>query len=440
MSKRFSATRSKTFALAAAAALLVSAGIGGCSSGGYDKPEATETAPIAGQTQNVLIDVATLQGWIDQGLVNNDSRFEKVVILDATEAAKYGAGHIPGAQLWDVSEQVMDRVEGPVTSVNMVLDGASMDRMLQKHGIDDRTTVVITSSMADSYYPGRTYFLFRYWGFPKERLKVLNGFNGAWTSAGKAMVTDVPAATPSSFSVKQLAAFRPELRASLDEVITAVKGQSAVPVDMRGDKSAAASTPGVFSDVAGDFVVFEGRLKGGKAFVWKNFSVNYDGVDINGDTVADPKDLTFKDAATIAAALNTAGVDGTRPIISYCRTGYIASAGFLVLDGILGWPVMTYDGSWSQWGSLSTAATGKGGQLAAGSKWATDTAELMEVINYNVDAGRTAEATKVNAQAQALHPDPALPDANNIENDDAVYRQQSSGGAPGATTPGGGGC
>ena len=228
MKRIFSEMKSLRYALLAFAATALL--LGGCSGGGgsdYDAPEInqtpdgsayvapqlTVTAPLAGHTQNVLIDAAILKGWMDQGLVNKAFGSERVVLLSVSDATNYGAGHIPEAQLWSTSEQVMNRVEGPVESVNMVLTGAAMDEMLQKHAIDGNTTVVLTAHTGQSTFQvGRAYFLLRYWGFPKERIKVLDGFDSAWTGAGHALSTVVPAISRSTFSVCNLPQFRDDLR------------------------------------------------------------------------------------------------------------------------------------------------------------------------------------------------------------------------------------
>jgi hypothetical protein len=60
----------------------------------------------------------------------------------------------------------------------------------------------------------------------------------------------------------------------------------------------------------------------------------------------------------------------------------IASSAFFVLDGILGWPVELYDGSWSQWGQLS-ANTTNGGQLKTDSPWRTDLPSRSGMVAYN---------------------------------------------------------
>jgi hypothetical protein len=60
----------------------------------------------------------------------------------------------------------------------------------------------------------------------------------------------------------------------------------------------------------------------------------------------------------------------------------IASSAFFVLDGILGWSVELYDGSWSQWGQLSADAA-NGGQLRADSPWRTDIPSRSGLVAFN---------------------------------------------------------
>lgn len=409
--------------------------LAGCGGGGgsdsYDEPDTTtNNRPVVGQTENVLIDAATLKTWVDAGLVNNETGYEKVVILDAASSnANYLSGHIPGAQFWNTGAQVMNRVEGPVETVNLVLDGAAMDTLLQQHGIDERTTVVITSPPGTAVYlPSRAYFLLRYWGFPKEKLKILNGFNGAWTAAGYALEAAVPAIQESAYSVRDLPQFRPDLRASLSEMITALDEDSVTVVDFRSDAMPAA-TAGVFADDHGaDVVVFEGTMKNGKYFAFSRLT-NSDG--------------TFKDAAALGAELAAAGIDNSKKIVTMCRTAYIASAGFVAIDAIMGWDAMVYDGSWSQWGSLSTIATGKGGQLPNDSLWYTDDFDLMDVIIYNQDAGKLIEPTRYDALSPAAYLSPFDDGANNIEDEDYAYwATPAAGSAPtaGGVAGGGGGC
>ena len=356
----------------------------------------------------VLIDAATLQKWMDKGQFQGAASCGKVVLLDVTDPDRYAAGHIPGAQLWDIAAQVQTRLEEPAPAVNMVLDGAHMDAMLQQHGIDKNTTVIITSSEADTFYPARAYFLFRYWDWPKNRIKVLDGFNGAWQGE----LTSTPTVCPlTDYSVKERKQVLVDERASLSEAIQMVRDGTSMMVDMRGDKSAAGSTSGVFPP-SGDYVVFEGRPLGGRSFLWKDFSIDYDGGD-----------LRFKSAEEIEHELIAHRINGSKPILSYCRTGYIGSVGYLVLDAILGWEVMTYDGSWSQWGKMSDNVA-EGGELPLGSQWALDSSDYMEIVNYNADAHYTVESLFLDEDAYNACPSPFDACANNIEAEDTAYVSQ----------------
>ncbi|MDY0397599.1 MAG: selenite/tellurite reduction operon rhodanese-like protein ExtH [Desulfuromonas thiophila] len=418
--------------------------LAGCGGGGgsdsYDEPDtSTNNPPVVGQTENVLIDAATLKSWVDKGLVNNETGYEKVVILCA--GGTYTAGHIPGAQLW--STLGIDRYEGPVLSGNMVLDGPTMDAELQRCGIDERTTVVF----AGSGNPARLYFTFRYWGFPKEKLKVLNGNQAAWTAAGYELTTVEPNVTPSTFSVRDLPALRDDVRAALSELIVGVEEGSVQPLNtLLNNTEKAGGTSGIFADVAGDYVIFQGSIEGVAHVGYADFYVG-----------GSPNNA-LKSADEIRALLESYGIDGSKPIITYCRAGNAASYGFMPIDVALGWDVMVYDGSWSQFGSL-TNQTGAAYVPDASyalptllSEWATDvlvTDHRLETNGpffagpyYNVNFPRTIEKPTFRILDGMLSPYDA--DANSIEDEDYAYwATPAAGGSDGASSgggAGGGGC
>jgi hypothetical protein len=61
-------------------------------------------------------------------------------------AAQYATQHIPGAQLLNSStELLMTRMEGVGSIGTMVLDGPSMDSLIQRLCIDGRTTIVFVA-------------------------------------------------------------------------------------------------------------------------------------------------------------------------------------------------------------------------------------------------------------------------------------------------------
>ncbi len=274
-----------------------------CSTKNYDTPLTAQTTPT-------LLPPEILKGWVDAGIVNSTG-FDRVVILDVTSLGTYTAGHIPGAQFVNSGDIYQVRQEGPATDVNMSLDGAHMDAMIQKYGIDKNTTVVFTGGAAS---PGagailqvtRAYWTFRYWGFPKDKLKLLDGINFSWVAAYGLTTAASPAPAPSSYSVKNNVQLRTDLRASLLDMINVAEGRvaNAIPIDMRTAATTGSyagvrgSTAGVFNP-GSDFTVFEGRLKGAKAM---DYTTLFDSAN----------HYRFKAPDVLASMFNAVGIDGTK--------------------------------------------------------------------------------------------------------------------------------
>lgn len=269
--KLFSRKRTGLLLLALVLSLIsLSLTLHGCGGGGYDAPSTTTTS-------TALVSADTLKEWVDIGRVNGTG-YDRVVLLDVNSLSNYSTGHIFGAQFLDSSNIYQTRTEGPATDVNMVLDGSHMDALIQKYGIDKNTTIVFTSGTGScgTSTPGsalsatRIYWTFRYWGFSKERLKVLDGINCDYGKRFGLSTVQSPAITPSTYSVRNIANFRSDLRASLSEMIDVVYGKvlNALIIDSRGPSGSyagtAGSTAGVFPPT-GDYTVFEGRIKGAKA-------------------------------------------------------------------------------------------------------------------------------------------------------------------------------
>ena len=428
--------------------------------GGCCKSDAPVSAPVATRTATALIDAAKLKSWVDAGLVNSKSG-EKVVILTITAAKDlYDRGHIPGAIYVDPAEIVQTRIEAVAASSTMVADGSKMDALIQRCGIDKNTTIVFTASSFDPVYNAtRGYVTFRYWGFPKERLKVLDGGDTGW-KAGYALSSATPTIARSKYGVTPNGKNRVQagLRASLGEMIAAVTGYDATKQAIIDARSSATSGPyagtpgatlGVFAPNAGtppvttDYVTFEGHMKNAKAVPLTSL---YD--KDNANRFFPPDDGT---ETSLKSKFAAAGMDATKTAYVYCRTGYIASAEFFVLDGILGWNAVWYDGSWSQWGQMSASADNEG-KLPPASVWATDVPGLSELVVYNlgktVTASDTATVLTANhIEALPLEPISASlftvtsdPRANQIETEDAAYKSPAASGSAAPAGSGGGGC
>jgi 3-mercaptopyruvate sulfurtransferase SseA len=291
----------------------ISVGVDVNGNGVLDAGEVTSTFSVCngGVTTSIatLISPETLKGWIDSGLVNGTGP-DRIVVLDVQSAATYSTGHIPGALQVTDTDLYQVRQEGPAKDVNMVLAGAAMDALVQKYGIDNNTTIVFTGGSGSGSIPlavTRAYFTFRYWGFPKEKLKFLDGVNFAWKAAYSMATGPSPTVAASIYSVKSNASLRTDLRDSLSDMI-AVAAYGAlsndIPVETRTDATAGSyagvpgSTPGVFNP-GSDYVVFEGRIKGAPAL---NYNKLFDSSN----------NYRFKTANDLAALFLAIGIDPSK--------------------------------------------------------------------------------------------------------------------------------
>ncbi len=64
------------------------------------------------------------------------------------------------------------------------------------------------------------------------------------------------------------------------------------------------------------------------------------------------EDGTFKSIDELRALYAGLGIDGSTPIITYCRIGERAALTWFVLHELLGYDVALYDGSWTEYGNV----------------------------------------------------------------------------------------
>jgi 3-mercaptopyruvate sulfurtransferase SseA len=399
----------------------------GCGVDSYKDPAASITTT---KTETSLIEAATLKQWMDEGKVNSTdpANRDKVVIVTVASAAQYAAQHIPGALLMDSgSEATMTRMDGLAPISTEVLDGPSVDALVSKLGIDEHTTVVFSASKnQNALNPARAYFTFRYWGFPKERLKILNGgengwdtavTNNGWLASYATTSISTPAPAASSFSVKKLynggtANF--DLRTSLGQMITVVDKINAgtLPIDATGvailDTRGGAITGNITNALIDDYAQY--ALSG------------------TGNT------STYKPTSDIVSRLTGSFniTASTSLTFVYCASGVRAASVFFVLDGILGWPVTMYDGSWNQWNAYVPQIAPA---VSPNSAWLVTNVSPGTIISRTT--GTATGTITVDTSANTMYTTITDYRANQILNEDKAYF--TSGGTSGTTTGGGGG-
>lgn len=114
---------------------------------------------------------------------------------------------------------------------------------------------------------GRAYYNFRYWGFPRQQLKVLNGTNTTYAEAGFLLQKEIPPVPePCRFSVCSttgLSSFS-IVRASYEEMIAvaADSDSQTIIIDSRSPEKYAGKPGSTLIDRIGNsYVAFEGHIR-----------------------------------------------------------------------------------------------------------------------------------------------------------------------------------
>lgn len=409
-------------------------GCGNDGTSGYKAPSTPQpAAALVTASKNAVATPADIKAWIDSGLINNNaaktvaktteaaaaSSAQKLVILSVTDPASYLAGHIPGAQLLNSGTEInQTRLEGVAQIGTQVVDGTIIDPIIKRSGIDANTTIVFTTSKKGSFLNvARAYYIFRYWGFPKERLKILDGGDDAWVDAGYELTAAAPVITPSDYSVKNNKN-NFQLRSSIGEMIALVD-------DINLGKVATDATGVAILDVRG----------GNPAVYMANAKV--DDYAQYSNTITG-KTSTYKDNAALIARFASFGVTAqTKMTYVYCASGTRASSTFFILDGILNWPVTMYDGSWNQWSTYYFNTATAANNLPSASPWRVDSntpgTTLPRTTGALTTTGTTAMTLDPVANAMYSITDPR---ANQMKIADLLYITPAATSTP--STPGNG--
>ena len=93
-------------------------------------------------------------------------------------------------------------------------------------------------------------------------------------------------------------------------------------------------------------------------------NLRLDAIDDHFANDATPDEPQWTDE--LRALYAAEGVDGSKPVIAYCRIGERSSHTWFVLKYLLGFDKVTnYDGSWTEWGNLVGAPVERGTAASA---------------------------------------------------------------------------
>lgn len=262
-----------------------------------------------------LVDTA----WLEQNLKNPDVRIVEVSV----NPGLYERGHIQGAVNFSWHTDLVDTVQRDIVSQE------NFQKLLRDAGVNENTTVVLYGDN-NNWFAAWGAWVFDIYGV--DNVKLLDGGRKKWEAEGRPLA--VVAATPKAGNVTVKAA-NPELRARLSDVLAvARKEKDAALIDIRsadeynGKVFAPAGVP--------ELAVRAGHVPGAVNVTWSKLVA---------------EDGTFKPVEELRQIYAAVGVDGSKPIITYCRIGERSSHSWFALKKLLGYDVRNYDGSWTEYGN-----------------------------------------------------------------------------------------
>ncbi len=258
--------------------------------------------------------------WVAAHLNDKDARLVEVDV----DTKAYGEGHVPGAVSWAWGTQLCDTLRRDIVPKD------AFEKLMSASGIGNDTTVVLYGDN-NNWFAAWALWQMKMYGH--KDVRIMNGGRKKWLMEGRDISLEGPA--PGAAVYK---ATGPDLtlRAFLPQVQEAIAKNAAGLVDVRSPQEFSGeilSPPGLPETCQRG-----GHIPGARSIPWGK-ACNEDG--------------TFKSFDELKALYAAEGIDGTKPVIAYCRIGERSSHSWFALKYLLGYDnVVNYDGSWTEWGNL----------------------------------------------------------------------------------------
>jgi len=266
--------------------------------------------------------------WVDGHRLDPNIRTVEVDV----DTSAYGEGHVPGAIAWAWNRQLCDGVRRDI------LARRAFQALMEESGIGNDTTVILYGDN-NNWFAAWAFWQMKIYGHKDVRM--MNGRRKKWIWEGREITTTRPKPALSRYTPAEADM---SIRALLPEVQSggANGGMALVdvrsPLEFTGEILAPPGLP--------ETCQRGGHIPHARNIPWGNVC-NDDG--------------TFKSPEELKALYAAQGIDGSKPVIAYCRIGERSSHTWFVLKYLLGFQdVANYDGSWTEWGNLVGAPVEKG--------------------------------------------------------------------------------
>lgn len=252
----------------------------------------------------------------------------------------YARAHIPGAINLDWHVDLVDTVNRDIAPREKLQD------ILRKAGVETGATIVIYGDN-NNWFAAWGAWVLDVYGLG-DNVKLLDGGRKLWEARKLPVTAEVPSFPTSSVT---LSSRNERLRARLADVLAIAEGRVVGKlIDIRSPDE---YTGKIFApEGVKELSIRAGHVPGAENVPWATI-VNDDG--------------TFKPVDEIRAIYAAKGVDGSQPVVTYCRIGERSSHSWFALKRILGYDVRNYDGSWTEYGNaVGVPVTNKSGTIWLG--------------------------------------------------------------------------
>jgi len=290
------------------------------------------TAPVVAAPSDFLVTT----DWLEKNLNNPKLRLIEVSV----DTGVYERGHIQGAVNFKWHTDLVDPVKRDIASKE------NFEKLLRQAGVNNDSTIVIYGD-SNNWFAAWGAWVFDVYGV--KNVKLLDGGRKKWEAEKRPLT---PLATQVAAGNVKVSDANNALRARLIDVVAiANKKSDTALVDIRSPDE---FTGKIFAPAGvQETAIRAGHIPGAVNVPW-------------GQAVAE--DGTFKSPEELKKVYAAVGIDGKKPIITYCRIGERSSHTWFALSKILGYNVRNYDGSWTEYGNsvgnpvINTAGTVWGGK------------------------------------------------------------------------------
>ena len=269
--------------------------------------------------QSHATDALVSTDWVAENQDNPDVRIVEVSV----EPGQFDRGHISGAVNLNWHTDLVDQVQRDLISKE------DFEALLSQKGIDEQTTVVLYGDN-NNWFAAWGAWVFTIYGH--DDIRLMDGGRDKWEAEGRQLSGRAVDHPQTDYTVTNE---NDDLRVFLPDVLDIVEGDNpGALVDIRSSDEYSGKI--IAPDGVQELAVRAGHIPGAVNVTWSNI------VDDDGTFLAEDE---------LKQVYADQGIDGSEPIVTYCRIGERSSHTWFALYHILGYDAKNYDGSWTEYGN-----------------------------------------------------------------------------------------